>query len=1001
MSKPMNKRLTIILLALAAGTAAQGQSVFRNFGVLTNPPPIDAVTVENFGNIVISSGSSIPFDTQNTKTFIIHPTGSMVDLGSSGFRFDQLPGNESVRTPLDIFSNSGRVTTSGRIDVMADSLSVVNLGLLSTDRRGALKLTGNNVNLFNGSLRAGEASDRFNFTEGSFFSNALLYENPFNARENAWGVRSDSPAGLRLSLSSLAFSPGFSPSHVVRVPPGLPASGSFVFGQSVNAFSPNFYLDTRFRTIQNAIRATVNMVFVETNVADMADVSVGFQFSTNSNNFEVQSSIIEFGLTDRDIITGAPYTRNLTLLDESSEVAQPGGNLSAHFVQENINRNGRFRPRAHVLSRDDGNFFSFFFTPQPAQDYDSDMVFTTSANVNGRYETNLVDFEYSSSQFTINPFDYSDGGFGGIFEGNPGAVAKLQDLTNSPGQVEIVADQLDLTLARIRSDSLLTIRANDITSSQNLVLDAPNISLELLSTGGTTVISNFFPASVSRLHGEMSVWSGVWLVDQFVTNQAPATYDPFRNGFRSWIGSNTINYAYHMTIIDHDLSTNLPVTVQKLRINSDELILVDPITINDDFFFPGTSLTFSPTNTNSVLSFTQNHPSLNAANFPNLLNLTNNAIINVPLQANFGFDREGAYSNIVNNGLIQSGSLLFKSDYFENTNTLSAFSGSIFVEAATNRLLGGTVAASQSISLSGDDLVVSNSALNAQRLFFDIKQRLSDEDATNQWAVTGGFGMSSTPTKGNLLSTEILSLAGTNLTAVHQWAAEDRGDHPAGYSNNAALGRLVLDGADGGRFFFNGNGLGNALYVDTIQLNNNATNFESAITVASNFKIYFANLVDTNNAPLPADKFTNAHNGRICWVSDTTRSGPIVTIPLGIGQSTNMTTQAMRALLPAGGDFDGDGIRNADDSTPLSGFTLNKVSTVSIADPAGSAPAAHAKIAWQGIPNTTYIVEYRDSLGDGGWSPLTVLISTSAGEMTAYDLLPQNGRRFYRVRYSR
>lgn len=1001
MSKPMNKRLTIILLALAAGTAAQGQSVFRNFGVLTNPPPIDAVTVENFGNIVISTGNFIPFDTQNTKTFIIHPTGSMADLGSSGFRFDQLPGNESVRLPLEVFSNSGQVTTSGRIDVMADSLSVVNLGLLSTDRRGALKLTGGNVNLFNGSLRAGEASDRFNFTEGSVFSNALLYENPFNARENAWGVRSDSPAGLRLSLSSLAFSPGFSPFHVVRVPPGLPASGTFPLGQSVNAFSPNFYLDSRFRSIQNAIRATVNMVFVETNVAGMADLSVGFQFSTNSNNYEVQSTLIEFGLTDRDIITGAPYTRNLTLIDESSEVAQPGANLAPHFVQENINRNGRFRPRAHALSRNDGNFFSFFFTPQPAQDYNSDLVFTTSANVNGRYETNLVDFEYSSSQFTINPFDYSDGGFGGIFEGNPGAVAKLQDLTNSPGQVEIVADQLDLTLARIRADSLLTIRANDITSSQNLVLDAPNISLELLSTGGTTVISNFFPASVSRLHGDMSVWSGVWLVDQFITNQAPATYDPFRNGFRNWIGSNTINYAYHMTIIDHDLSTNLPVTVQKLRVNSDELILVDPITINGNFFFPGTSFTFSPTNTNSVLSFTQNQPSVSADNFPNLLNLTNNAVIDVPLQANFGFDRTGPYSNIVNNGLIQSGSLLFKSDYFENTNTLAAFDGSVFVEAATNRLLGGTVAASQSISLSGDDLIVSNSALNAQRLFFDIKQRLSDDDATNQWSVTGGFGMLSTPTKGDLLSTEIRSMAGTNLTAVHQWAAEDRGDHPAGYANNAALGRLVLDGADGGRFFFNGNGLGNALYVDTIQLNNNATNFESAITVASNFKIYFANVVDTNNAPLPADKFTNAHNGRICWVSDATRSGPVVTIPLGIGQSTNMTTQAMRALLPASGDYDGDGILNADDATPVSGFTLNKVSTVAIADPAGSPPAAHAKIGWQGIPDTTYIVEYRDSIGDGGWSPLTVLISTSAGEMTAYDPLPENGRRFYRVRYSK
>lgn len=1002
MSNQMKKRFTIMLLALAAGTAAQGQSVFRNFGVLTDPPPIDAETVENFGNIIIASGNSIPFDTQNTKTFINHPTGGMIDNGASGFRFDYLPGNSSVREFLDSFINSGQIITAGRIDVMADNLSVIDLGLLSTDRRGALNLVGNTVNLFNGSLRAGDASDRSNFTEGSSFSNASLYENPLNIREDAWGIRSNSAAGLRLSLPNLAFSPGFSPSHTVQLPSGIPASGSTTVSTNVDAFSPNFYLDSRFQTIPNAIRATVNMVFVETNVAGMADLNVGFQFTTNSNNYEVQSSLIEFGLTARDLITGAPYTRNLTLIDESSEVAGIGGNLAGHFLQENIVRNGRFRPRAHVLSRTDGDFFSFFFTPQPPQDYDSDIVFTTSAALqNGRYVTNLVDFEYSSSQFTINPFDFSDGGFGGVIEGNPGAVAKLQDLTNSPGQVTISADQLDLTLARIRAESLLTIKVQNITSSQDLVLDAPNISLELLSLGGTTVISNFFPASVSRLNGQMSVWSGVWLIDQLITNQAPATYDPFRNGFRNWVGSNTINYAYQMTIVDHNLSTNLPVTVQKLRVNSDELILVDPITINDEFFFLGTSLTFSPTNTNSVLNFTQNHPSINSNHFPNLLNLTNNAIINVPSQVNFGFDRAGPYSNIVNNGLIQSGSVLFKSDYFENTNSISALAGSIFVEAATNRLLGGTVAASQSISFVGDDLVVNNAVLSAQQLFFDIKQRLSDEDTTNQWAVTRGFKMLATPAKGDLLSTEIRSFVGTNLPAAHQWAGEDRGDHPAGYANNAALGRLVLDGATGSRFFFNGSGTGSALYVDTIQLNNNATNFESAISVSSNFKIYFANLVDTNNVPLPADKFTNAHNGRICWVSEATRSGPIVTIPLGIGQSTNMTTQAMRALLPASGDFDGDGIRNADDSTPLSGFTLNSVSTVAIADPPGATPMPHAKIVWQGIPNTTYIVEYRGSIADGGWSPLTVLISTSAGEMTAYDPLPESGQRFYRVRYSR
>ncbi len=1002
MIEPMKKRIVILLLVLAFAAGVQAQSSYQNFGVITNPPPINAVNIDNYGNFVIASSGTAPFDTENTRQFINHPTGTMLDLGGGGFRFNLLSGdNNYVPAMADLFSNSGQIVTPGRIDVLADTVRIQNLGLLSADRRGALSVIGNDVSLFNGRLRAGEASDRVADYEGGFFVNGLQYENPLNVREDAWGVtQTNTPM---ISLSSLASFPGLSPSHLVQVPPGFPASGEFESGQSVYAPTPNFYLDSDFFfPNMGNIQATVNAVFVETNAPGMPDLTVGFYNSTNSANFPVQATVIEFSMTDIDPITGAPFTRNLTLTDESSEVARPAAALSAHFLQENSERTGRMRPRAHVLTRADGALFGSFVTPQPPQDYDPDMIYPGRGNFNGAFDNRTTNYQYSSSTFTVNPYDFSDGGLGGIFEGNPGAVDRLQDLTNAPGRVEIVADQLDLTLASVRAESYLTIAANNLVGSEDVVLDAPNISLELLATNGSTTISNFFPATVNRMHGEVEVWSGVWLVNQGITNQAPATYDPFRNGFASWIGSNTINYAYHMTIVNHDLSTNYPVTVQKLRVNSGELILSDPVTINDRFFFEGTNFTFAPADTNDALVFTTEHPLVNAENLPNLLKFTNNGIISVPQQANFGFDRSTAYECVVNNGTMQSGSLLFKSGYFENTNILQAFNGSIFIDAATNRLHGGVVSASETLSLSGEDAAITNATIAARRIFFDVKQRLSDEDVTNTWTVTGGFGMLSTPTKGDLLSTEIVSQAGTNSTTVHQWAGEDRGDDPAGYANNAAIGRLTLDGAPGGRFYFGGaGGSDNALYVDTIQLNNYATNFETSVTVASNFKLYFAYLVDTNNTPLPADKFEEAHGGRVVWVGTNTRSGPVVSIATGIGQSTNMTTQAMRALLPAGGDYDGDGIRNSDDTTPLSGFTVNQVSTAQIAETAGSEPKPHAKIVWQSLPNTTYLIEYRDSVGDGDWKPLTYLISVSSGEMTAYDPLPQSGQRFYRVRYSR
>ena len=1009
MSEQMKKRFTISILAWSLTSAAWGQTTFQNFSVLDDPPPIDAQLVENFGTINLSASFSVAYDTQNTLRFINHPTGVMQDssfFGSGGFRFDHLPTTNFVRQASELFSNSGVIRTGGRIDVWSNEIRLNDLGLLSTGKRGAVSLLGNDISLFNGRIRAGEGSDStFFLIEGGLFSRTGRHESPLNVREDGWGVtRTNTPL---LFIDSLAFSPGQSPFHDIQFSPGIPAIGDLFSGHSVNAFSPNFYLhsDFNFPNGMGPVSSTVNLVFVETNVADMATLNVGFDFETNSTTFDVYSSIIEFSITDEDIITGAPFTRSLTLVDEGAEVARVAAMLSPHFLTENIDRNGRFRPRAHLLEKSSGFFSSFFFTPQPPEDYDSDIVFTFRGNQNARYTTNRVSHEYSTSVFTVNPWDFSDGGFGGQSQLNPGAVPKLQDITNAPGRVNIEATNLDLTLARIRSENLLSIKADTLTGTQDMQLDAPNISLELLSSTGSTTLSNFFPSVVNRLHGQIDVWTGVWLVSQNITNQAPATFDPLRNGgsIFTWIGSNTINYAYQMTIVDHNMTTNFNVQVQKLKVNSQDLILSDPITVNDEFTFNGVNFTYWPNSVSNFLTFTTNHPAVNQVNLPNLLNFTNLGSISIPLQANFGLDRATNYNNIINHGLIQSGSLLFGADYFENTNTISAFNGSIFITASTNRLNGGVLSASQSINLSGDDLETTNTTLSAQRLVFNITNRLSDLDVTNRWSVNGGFGMSATPIKGDLLATEITSFAGTNLTTVQQWAGEDRGDHPAGYANNAAVAKLVLDAASGGRFFFSGNApsVTNAMYVDTLQLNNNATNFSTAISVGSNFRLYFANLVDTNNMPLPADKFTNAHSGRVVWVSDTTRSGPMVAVTTGIGQSTNMTTRALRALLPAAADFDGDGIRNDVDITPLSGFTLNDVSRVDIADPPGSDPTSHAKITWQAVANTSYLIERRDSVADDAWTPVTVVIATADGEMSAYDPLPTTGQRFYRIRYSR
>ena len=54
-------------MLLASAVSAQ-QPLFQNFGTLDNPSPIDAIAIENFGNIFTSTGSLL-FDTESTKSF--------------------------------------------------------------------------------------------------------------------------------------------------------------------------------------------------------------------------------------------------------------------------------------------------------------------------------------------------------------------------------------------------------------------------------------------------------------------------------------------------------------------------------------------------------------------------------------------------------------------------------------------------------------------------------------------------------------------------------------------------------------------------------------------------------------------------------------------------------------------------------------------------------------------------------------------------------------------
>ncbi|MEK7122407.1 MAG: hypothetical protein AAB855_00965, partial [Patescibacteria group bacterium] len=92
-----------------------------------------------------------------------------------------------------------------------------------------------------------------------------------------------------------------------------------------------------------------------------------------------------------------------------------------------------------------------------------------------------------------------------------------------------------------------------------------------------------------------------------------------------------------------------------------------------------------------------------------------------------------------------------------------------------------------------------------------------------------------------------------------------------GYLNNAAIGRLILDGGTGARFAFRGSGASNAIYVDNLELKNSAAvrdangNFLN-LRVDPNMRIYYAQAI-ANGASI-AEKLNGANTNRFCWVSN-------------------------------------------------------------------------------------------------------------------------------------
>ena len=558
-------------------------------------------------------------------------------------------------------------------------------------------------------------------------------------------------------------------------------------------------------------------------------------------------------------------------------------------------------------------------------------------------------------------------------------------LTNIAGRVEINASEtLNLSGASISGMNFLSLRATNQVDNDGLAhIYSPFTDIFFGMTNGNMVFTNILISQLPQWNGNIQAWTGGWQL---------ANADGTTN-------------IYQVLVVDAAIS---PVSLAQQQdvylYTSNNLVLSDSLNVLRNFYTTATNLVLT-TNTpgEGALSF-DGELNFNMPLFswpiatPDLRVLTNNGVITLPNVGTFG-SAAVPYLSFMNNGTVKTvGATTIHAGDFQNSGSFSA-GGSFDVYAGTAILTNGTITATASMILSGDTLVISNQYLSiGQGLTLAGTTLLTDTGVTNgnNWSIgtnyvgyggVPGLSLVSKPLGGDLLGTTIYeSSPGANLT--NEWAGIDYGVSNNGFTNNEAIGRLILDSTTNvthfGKYTFTGASVSNAVYIDYLEFVDAATNgvnnsyeFTPWMKINTNIVVYFAQAVAMGVSI--AEKLDNAslagangglpgkYPGRLRWIPSYAGyfSGTNIVYPGGITNRVNAAL-AQSTLL----DSDGNGVVNANDPTPF--FTASEVDlNVQVTN----LPPLTTLISWHSIPASTNIVYYTTDIGSTNWLVLTNFVS--------------------------
>jgi hypothetical protein len=928
-------------LVIAGSALAQTTATYRNDGYVIVPPliapNIDAGTFINNGQFIINFTNAgftfpsftengvqpIPYETQNTMNFT-NLAGAFMSC-NVGFRFEFSPPaaprqrtgsfvnagtinmatvdttNYLVKPPFFPFLTTGTGTTASNIffigiaggigTVNADH--IVNPGVINMGFESVLRLQASSIDLSHGTLSMEQQGFSRNGETLSLFFNGGIFDGYWNIGD----VRTQPVLFYPNGISPAGFFEGFPPTTPVH--PVTQRDGTTLLQQ---LSFPDALTYLRDETDISGTNRYVRCVFISnTN----QNVGVNVYFPGNADFLGIPDIWLEYtnflsASTNLNVVKGD--TNNVYVPDFF-------GALTNFFLDPN----GFAGARVTAIP---DNFNPVFANPSPPFPLGPPEQATTIPL--GTFNASLTTNQWAAYEALLLPTSIVLTDIGGR---NP---------TNVPGRIDIEADDyLDLSHTHIASLNHLLLEAtNHFVGSPDSRISAPLVDINLRSTNGLIEVTNLLAGAIPRWEGTIKLYAARW------TNE---TVIP---------GVIVITNHYHVLFARSDLSPIARSLAQDLILrttgsgNNDTINIYDALHVTRSFLLDAARITIEtngPGAADPSGGILLTDPGIVwSTSAPRLQYFTNNGYFQTFNAVYFGGNQTSPYSPpitvpyqaFVNTGTITNFGSQIQSKFFENNGIVNATGGSIDLYSQTSILTNGVFIAPSSIGINASSLQISNHLLqSAGPITLSVSYYLDDGTITagcpelntnkNFWSGKG-INLPTLPTYANLQSTTFTNTDPANALVVNTWAGVDKQNSPSGFDNNAAIGRLILDGRDpGSTFAFNGASSSNAIYIDYLEFDNYATQNVSGVwrevNIASNMKVYFAQAVQ--NGVSIAEKLNGANGGRFQWVSNYNCgffSSTNLVYPDG---STNRVNTALATSCNI--DSDSDGVVNCADLSPI------------------------------------------------------------------------------------